>query len=80
MQVEMVEGLSENFIVGLRQLDLALSDQQVEQFMRYQQELLDWNARFNLTAITDSESEVCHPLAPMGLQGNLTSRIQGWGA
>jgi len=51
----MVEGLSENFIIGLRQLDLALSDQQLEQFIRYQQELLDWSARFNLTAITESE-------------------------
>ncbi len=51
----MVEGLSENFIAGLRQLDLSLSDQQLAQFVRYQQELLDWNTRFNLTAITDPE-------------------------
>ncbi len=51
----MVEGLSENFIAGLHQLHLALSEQQLEQFVRYQQELLEWNARFNLTAITDPE-------------------------
>ncbi len=51
----MVEGLSENFIAGLRQLDLSLSDQQLAQFVRYQQELLDWNTRFNLTAIIDPE-------------------------
>jgi 16S rRNA (guanine527-N7)-methyltransferase len=51
----MVEGLSENFIAGLRQLNLALSNQQLEQFLCYQQELLEWNARFNLTAITDPE-------------------------
>jgi 16S rRNA (guanine527-N7)-methyltransferase len=51
----MVEGLSENFVTGLLQLDLALSDQQLEQFFRYQHELLEWNARFNLTAITDPE-------------------------
>jgi 16S rRNA (guanine527-N7)-methyltransferase len=64
----MVEGLSDNFIVGLRQLDLALSDQQLEQFMRYQQELLDWNARFNLTAITDSEGvQVKHFLDSLSL-------------
>lgn len=51
----MAEGLSENFIAGLRQLDLSLSDQQLAQFVRYQQELLDWNTRFNLTAITNPE-------------------------
>ncbi len=51
----MVEGLSEKFIAGLHQLDLSLSDQQLEQFLYYQQELLDWNTRFNLTAITDAE-------------------------
>ena len=27
--------------------------QQIEQFLRYQQELLDWNTRMNLTAITE---------------------------
>jgi 16S rRNA (guanine527-N7)-methyltransferase len=29
--------------------------QQIEQFLRYQQELLDWNTRMNLTAITEPE-------------------------
>ncbi|MGI9059229.1 MAG: 16S rRNA (guanine(527)-N(7))-methyltransferase RsmG [Ktedonobacteraceae bacterium] len=29
--------------------------QQMEQFLRYQQELLDWNTRMNLTAITEPE-------------------------
>ncbi len=29
--------------------------QQIEQFLRYQQELLDWNIRMNLTAITEPE-------------------------
>lgn len=41
------------FLRGLHELGLELSEQQLEQFLRYQQELLDWNARFNLTAITD---------------------------
>src|SRR5438034_6549454 len=27
----------------------------IQQFLRYRQELLDWNTRFNLTAITDPE-------------------------
>jgi 16S rRNA (guanine527-N7)-methyltransferase len=53
--VDMVESLSDNFYTGLKQLDLSLSDQQLAQFLRYQQELLDWNTRFNLTAITDPE-------------------------
>ena len=51
----MVEDLSNNFYTGLKQLNLALSDQQLAQFLLYQQELLDWNTRFNLTAITDPE-------------------------
>ena len=33
-----------------------LSDQQLEQFDRYQAVLLDWNQRINLTAITDPAS------------------------
>lgn len=40
---------------GLRQLGLELSTQQLGELARYRQELLDWNTRINLTAITDSE-------------------------
>ena len=43
------------FTTGLRQLGLALSDTQIEQFQLYRAELLDWNTRMNLTAITDPE-------------------------
>ena len=43
------------FLEGVRQLGLALSDSQLEQFLRYRTELLDWNTRMNLTAITDPE-------------------------
>ncbi|MBA2287286.1 MAG: 16S rRNA (guanine(527)-N(7))-methyltransferase RsmG [Ktedonobacteraceae bacterium] len=32
----------------------ALTPRQMEQFLQYRQELLDWNTRINLTAITDS--------------------------
>ncbi len=49
----MLESLSGEFLAGLRQLNLSLNEQQLEQFLRYQQELLDWNTHFNLTAITD---------------------------
>ena len=41
------------FIRALHQLDPAIGDQQVQQFLRYRQELIEWNGRFNLTAITD---------------------------
>ncbi len=43
------------FAEGLRQLAIELTAQQSEQFERYRQELLDWNTRVNLTAITDPE-------------------------
>ena len=43
------------FLQGLHQLGLELTEQQLERFLRYRQELLDWNRRINLTAITDPE-------------------------
>jgi 16S rRNA (guanine527-N7)-methyltransferase len=43
------------FTAGLRQLGLTLSDTQLEQFLLYRAELLDWNSRMNLTAITNPE-------------------------
>ena len=64
----MVEGLSNNFFAGLKHLCLSLSDQQLAQFLRYQQELLDWNTRFNLTAITDPEDvQIKHFLDSLSL-------------
>jgi 16S rRNA (guanine527-N7)-methyltransferase len=66
--VDMVEGLSNDFFAGLGQLGLSLSDQQLTQFVRYQQELLDWNTRFNLTAITDPEDvQIKHFLDSLSL-------------
>lgn len=41
------------FLQALHRLDPAPSEQQVQQFLRYRQELIEWNGRFNLTAITD---------------------------
>src|SRR5947209_11733628 len=55
----MVEDALEMFTEGLRQLGLdvnGLAGRErplLQQFLRYRQELLDWNTRFNLTAITD---------------------------
>lgn len=41
---------------ALSQFGISLSQRQLSAFLRYEEELLDWNARFNLTAIRDSES------------------------
>jgi 16S rRNA (guanine527-N7)-methyltransferase len=38
------------------QFGISLTPRQLSAFERYEAELLDWNARFNLTAIRDSES------------------------
>ena len=43
------------FLEGLSKLGLELTEQQLDQFLWYRQELLDWNTRINLTAITDPE-------------------------
>ncbi|GAC1389214.1 MAG: 16S rRNA (guanine(527)-N(7))-methyltransferase RsmG [Ktedonobacteraceae bacterium] len=50
-----VDTLSRTFLEGLQQLHLQLSEQQSEQLLRYRQELLAWNTRVNLTAITKPE-------------------------
>ncbi len=50
-----VDTLSNAFLEGLQQLHLQLSDTQIEQLLRYRRELLDWNTRINLTAITNPE-------------------------
>jgi 16S rRNA (guanine527-N7)-methyltransferase len=53
----MDDKLSEAFIEQLRRFvpESAHLSRVVEQFLRYRQELLDWNTRINLTAITDPE-------------------------
>ena len=45
----------EKLYSGAKKLGLALSPRQLEQFHLYYQELVDWNRRINLTAITDYE-------------------------
>jgi 16S rRNA (guanine527-N7)-methyltransferase len=52
----MSDGLSELFIAGLQQLGFdPCKEQLLATFESYRQELLDWNTRINLTAITDPE-------------------------
>ncbi len=46
----------QKLIAGAREVYLELSQRQLEQFEIYYQELIDWNRRINLTAITDYES------------------------
>ncbi len=45
----------EKLLAGSMKLGLQLSPRQLEQFQTYYEELLDWNRRVNLTAITDYE-------------------------
>ncbi len=45
----------DTFIEGAAQLGIRLNKTQVAQFETYYQEILDWNRRINLTAITDLE-------------------------
>ena len=51
----MSESLSHTFLAGVQQLGLTLSEQQSAQLLTFRRELLDWNTRMNLTAITDPE-------------------------
>ena len=45
----------QTFLASLNKLGLELTEKQSEQFIHYQQELLDWNTRVNLTSITNPE-------------------------
>jgi 16S rRNA (guanine527-N7)-methyltransferase len=45
----------EKLAAGARRLGLQLTPKQLEQFQVYYDELIDWNRRLNLTAITDYE-------------------------
>ena len=51
----------EKLIDGAHKLGIELNAKQVKQFELYYQELIEWNKKFNLTAITDySEVQVKH--------------------
>src|SRR5215471_3302127 len=43
------------FLEGLHSIGLDLTQQQLEQLLRYRDALLDWNTRINLTSITNPE-------------------------
>lgn len=46
----------EKLASGARKLGLELTQQQIEKFQIYYRELVDWNRRINLTAITEYEA------------------------
>lgn len=46
------------FLSDLENLNITLSDKQIQQFMKYYKLLVEWNSFMNLTAITDFD-EVC---------------------
>ena len=53
--------MMEKLIEGARQLNLPLTDHQLQQFQTYYEQLVDWNHRVNLTGITDhDEVQVRH--------------------
>ena len=45
-------------ISGAKELDIQLSETQVEQFMRYKTLLQEWNQKMNLTAITEDREVI----------------------
>jgi 16S rRNA (guanine527-N7)-methyltransferase len=64
----MPDRLSSEFLAGAHLLGLTLSETQIEQFLAFQHELLDWNTRMNLTAITDPEEvQIKHFLDSLSL-------------
>lgn len=50
--------MRELLIDGARQLDIQLSEAQVEQFMKYKALLQEWNEKMNLTAITEDREVI----------------------
>ncbi len=63
-----VDTFSDAFLEGVQLLSLQLSAVQLEQLLHYRRELLDWNTRVNLTAITNPEEvDVKHFLDSLSL-------------
>ena len=68
----------EQFAARADELDVSLSAAQIEQFMTYQELLLEWNARMNLTAVREpAEIRLRHFLDSMScarVMGDLNGR------
>lgn len=68
----------EKLKAAAEKLGLPLTPQQLEQFQVYYQELIDWNRRLNLTAITDYEEvQVKHFLDSLTVVLALKSPFRG---
>src|SRR5437016_5414822 len=66
---------------GASLLGSRLSDHQLEQFQHYYETLIDWNARINLTAITDYEGvQVRHFLDSLTVGAALLSDFAAEGS
>lgn len=50
--------MKELLISGAKELDIQLSETQVEQFMKYKTLLQEWNKKMNLTAITEDREVI----------------------
>lgn len=50
--------MKELLISGAKELDIQLSETQVEQFMKYKTLLQEWNQKMNLTAITEDREVI----------------------
>lgn len=50
--------MRELLVNGAKQLGIDLSNNQVEQFMKYKELLQEWNQKMNLTAITEDEEVI----------------------
>jgi 16S rRNA (guanine527-N7)-methyltransferase len=63
---------------GAEKLAITLNNSQLKQFERYYLELIEWNSRINLTAITDSENvQIKHFLDSLTLRSVIKDRISG---
>jgi 16S rRNA (guanine527-N7)-methyltransferase len=70
----------EKLVAGARAWGLELSAEQVQAFELYYRELVAWNERVNLTAITDYEEvQVKHFLDSLSCFQALTGLPAGWG-
>jgi 16S rRNA (guanine527-N7)-methyltransferase len=68
----------EKLISGAVRLGIVLTSRQLEQFQAYYQELVDWNQRFNLTAIVDyQEVQIKHFLDSLTVNLVLATNIPG---
>jgi len=67
----------ERLIRGTQELGISLSEEHLTQFEIYYRELVEWNQRFNLTAITDYEAvQVRHFLDSLSCMLALHGRLQ----